>query len=346
MFAKRTPRLAAAFLAASVMVGGLAVVSSTNAQAAVLGTLTLDPPSATTAGNVKYPTFTTSAGCPTTADAYEVWLSGPGLFAAPVTPVKVITNIDNGYSEVAGFTTVNAMQSVLDAQHDLGGASSVNPAGEYTFTLRCIDSFDNSVSLGEFVGKAYYTSPTAYRATPPPPVQTKLATASGTYKVGATLRCSAAFSGATGALAYSWFNNGTKVNGATKTTFALTAAHLNRSIACGVTATNANGSTLSKSAAHKIALGNKAALKKAPKISGTAKVKKKLSVSTGTWSLPGLSYTYQWKANGKAISGAKSAKYKVAKKYKGKKLTVTVTAKKAGYAPATATTAATKKVKK
>jgi hypothetical protein len=67
-----------------------------------------------------------------------------------------------------------------------------------------------------------------------------------------------------------------------------------------------------------------------PKIIGTAAVGKKLKVSTGTWK-PKPKFTYQWYAGGKKIKGATKTTYKIAKKYKGKKITVKVTAKRAQY---------------
>jgi hypothetical protein len=59
-----------------------------------------------------------------------------------------------------------------------------------------------------------------------------------------------------------------------------------------------------------------------------------------------VALTYQWKANGTAISGATSATYKPTSATVGKKITVTVTGKKADYTTATRTSAATAAVVK
>jgi hypothetical protein len=64
------------------------------------------------------------------------------------------------------------------------------------------------------------------------------------------------------------------------------------------------------------------------KISGTNKVGKKLTAKyTKSKAVSGVkySYTYKWYANGKVIKGATKSTYKIAKKYKGKKITVKVT---------------------
>ncbi|MEU9244984.1 Tat pathway signal protein [Streptomyces sp. NPDC048385] len=78
----------------------------------------------------------------------------------------------------------------------------------------------------------------------------------------------------------------------------------------------------------------------APQITGTAKVGAKVTATTGSWSAAPGSYTYQWQADGKAISGATAASYTVPAALLGKKLTVTVTALKSGWLSGTATSAA------
>ncbi|GAA2248957.1 hypothetical protein GCM10010401_23500 [Rarobacter faecitabidus] len=70
---------------------------------------------------------------------------------------------------------------------------------------------------------------------------------------------------------------------------------------------------------------------KTPKIAGTKKVRKKLTAKPGKWSPAKLKYSYQWYRNGKKIKKAKKKSYKLTSKDRGKKITVKVTAKKAGY---------------
>ena len=68
----------------------------------------------------------------------------------------------------------------------------------------------------------------------------------------------------------------------------------------------------------------------APRISGTVKVGRRLSVVRGTWTA-GTAFTYRWYANGRAISGATRSTYVPTKGVKGKRLTVKVTGRKTGY---------------
>ncbi|MFI1723226.1 Tat pathway signal protein [Streptomyces sp. NPDC020489] len=74
----------------------------------------------------------------------------------------------------------------------------------------------------------------------------------------------------------------------------------------------------------------------APKVTGTAKVGAKVTAAPGSWSATPSSYTYQWYADGKPISGATAKTYTLPASVVGKKLTVTVTAVKEGWQSGTA----------
>ncbi len=82
-----------------------------------------------------------------------------------------------------------------------------------------------------------------------------------------------------------------------------------------------------------------------PKISGSAKVGKVLTAVPGTWKPSPVTLAYQWKINGKVLSGATASTLTVPAAAKGKKITVTVTGSKVGYSTASKTSASTAKVK-
>jgi hypothetical protein len=83
-----------------------------------------------------------------------------------------------------------------------------------------------------------------------------------------------------------------------------------------------------------------------PKISGTVKVGRTLKVKVGSWS-PRPSYRYQWYANGEKITSKGTKKsFKVTSKQKGKRITVRVTGRKAGYVTVAKTSKKSKKVAK
>jgi subtilisin family serine protease len=76
-----------------------------------------------------------------------------------------------------------------------------------------------------------------------------------------------------------------------------------------------------------------------PAITGTPQVGEKLTADPGEWDTEGLTFAYQWQADGVDIPGATKATYKVKKADQGKTLTVVVTATAEGLAPATAVSA-------
>jgi hypothetical protein len=69
---------------------------------------------------------------------------------------------------------------------------------------------------------------------------------------------------------------------------------------------------------------------KAPAITGTVRVGVTVRAATGTWTPAATSYAYQWYASGVAIKGATGSAYAVPAAVRGKRLSVTVTAKRSG----------------
>jgi beta-glucosidase-like glycosyl hydrolase len=81
-----------------------------------------------------------------------------------------------------------------------------------------------------------------------------------------------------------------------------------------------------------------------PKIVGTRKVGRTLKAKVGAWS-PAPTFSYQWYRGGKAIAKATSSTYKVKAADRGKRITVTVKAARAGYATIVKASAKTAKIK-
>lgn len=84
----------------------------------------------------------------------------------------------------------------------------------------------------------------------------------------------------------------------------------------------------------------------APSIAGTAKVKRTLTARVGSWAVRPTGYSYKWLRNGAVISKATRPTYKLAKKDRGKRISVIVTASRAGFPAYAARSAQTKKVAK
>ncbi len=144
------------------------------------------------------------------------------------------------------------------------------------------------------------------------------------------------------ALTYQWLRNGSPIPKATGTNYPLTAADSGRSFKVRITgAKSGYTTTVRDSAAVRVTAGSLATV--TPKITGTAKVAKKLTVKTGTWT-SGTKLTYQWHRSGKPIKGAKSKTYTLTSDDRGDRISVKVTGFKAGYASAAKTSAKTGKV--
>lgn len=76
-----------------------------------------------------------------------------------------------------------------------------------------------------------------------------------------------------------------------------------------------------------------------PKISGTARTGRTLTVSTGTWTPVPASYSYRWYRDGKPIAKAAKRMYKITSKDRKHTITAKVTARRSGVPAKTATAA-------
>lgn len=140
---------------------------------------------------------------------------------------------------------------------------------------------------------------------------------------------------------YRWLVGTKAIPGATEETFAPTAAQVGKKIILEVTA---DGQTRTYSELEAVYKG---IFSKAPKprLAGPVAVGTPVAVDTGAWDVPGITFSYQWKRNGKKIKKATRATYRPTKADKGKKLTVTVTAKAPGYVSKSVTSASVKVAK-
>lgn len=140
-----------------------------------------------------------------------------------------------------------------------------------------------------------------------------------------------------------WTRNGVAIKGAIFPSYKLTTADAGKTIAFSQTATRLYYDAATSVSAT-VTVKKLLTTTPTPKVSGTFKVGKKLTAKTTTWKPTKVALSYQWKRDGKAISGAKSSTYKLKKADKKHKISVSITGSKSGYVSVTKTSAA-KKVK-
>jgi hypothetical protein len=161
--------------------------------------------------------------------------------------------------------------------------------------------------------------------------KTPVPTITGTLKVGQKLTAAEKTWNNDVTFEYQWFATGKAINGATKKTFTLTGAQLGKTITVKVTGSLEGYTSVTKSsvATKKIAVGVMT-IAAVPKIVGSVKAGKAVTVDTGVW-VAGAKLAIVWLLDGKAIKGATGKKLTLSKKAKGKKLSVSVTGTATGY---------------
>lgn len=135
---------------------------------------------------------------------------------------------------------------------------------------------------------------------------------------------------------YQWLRNGLPISGATKSTYTLTSADIAQYVGVEVTGSQPGFNTVTRSALSEISIPALKLASSAPKLSGTAQVGKKLTVTPGKWT-DGTKLQYQWLTTGKQsgstklIKGATSRTYTVQPRDVGRFVWASVTGSKTNY---------------
>ncbi|MEU9453903.1 Ig-like domain repeat protein [Streptomyces sp. NPDC048277] len=282
--------------------------------------------------------FTSNTAYQNTDPAGSVAATTTTLTAAPASPVVEGTSVKLT-AAVAPATAAGTVQ-FKDGTQALGGPVAVS-AGTASLTTGALAAGGHSLTAEFTPSDASAYAPSASAALPytvkvKPPTVVSAPKVTGTAKVGSTVTCSATFNGAT-SYTYAWLRDGTAIGGATARTRALVAADYTHKLACRVTAGNSGGNTTATSPAVTVALGPALKNTARPSTTGTAKAGKRLTAKPGSWTPAAASYTYVWKRDGHAIRGGTHSTYLLTRTDKGHLITVTVTAKRSGYANGTAT---------
>jgi hypothetical protein len=253
----------------------------------------------------------------------------------PTITVPTENSVANGasFDALTGVSATDDTDGDLTSSVQVSGSVDTATPGDYQLTYTVTDAAGNVATATRTVT---VTAGTFVAATP---------TITGQVAVGSTVSAEPGTWTPTADFSYQWLADGTAISGATAKTFTIPASLASKSVSVQVTGAASGYTSLTKtSAGYRVAKASFAKQAK-PVIKGKAVRNKRLSVKVGTWS-PTPAISYRWYANGKAIKGATSGSLKLTKSLVGKRITVKVTATKAGYATVTIGSSATSKVKR
>ncbi|MFF2850655.1 Ig-like domain repeat protein [Streptomyces sp. NPDC058001] len=159
MFPKRPLRTLSAGVVTVVAALGAGLVVAPSAQAAEIGTISINPKTGTDDSGID---FSTSGACPDTASNVIVSVKGSGF------PAEGQNVVGNAPIETFNTTADGGMNipltSTMRDYANIAGFSTLQ--GKYDFTVTCRTAF-NGTSLGDFTGAIWFTSNTAYQANDP-----------------------------------------------------------------------------------------------------------------------------------------------------------------------------------
>ncbi|MFD7310854.1 S8 family serine peptidase [Promicromonospora sp. NPDC059942] len=193
------------------------------------------------------------------------------------------------------------------------------------------------------VGSAEGYLPTAVTSEPTEPIgigdlSSTAPTISPTAKVGTTLYAKSGTWTSGTTFTYQWFANGTAISGATGFTFVPTSTHRGKQLTVTLSGKRA-GYTPESRTSPAVTVGYGAFVMAAPRISGMSYPGATVSAVAPPATPARTTTTYQWKIDGKNISGATKSTFKIPTSYDGRKLTVTVTGKRPGISTKSVTSA-------
>ncbi len=223
-----------------------------------------------------------------------------------------------GTTPIRGATASTRTVSVYDA----GQSLQVRVTGKrqrYTPTVR--------------TSSATATVPLLTFETAPQP------TVSGTAKVGSTLTAErGTWAPAPVTLTYQWYRGSTKIAGATKSRYTVTASDGGAQLSVTVTGSKLGYVSVGRQSAVTDTVPRQVVGSK-PTISGDSRVGSTLRVKAGVWTPGPVTLSYQWYRNNAAIEGATRSSYTPAVPDLKARLTVRVTGERDDHLPQTRTSA-------
>ncbi|MCW2814914.1 MAG: hypothetical protein JWN84_2369 [Nocardioides sp.] len=256
--------------------------------------------------------------------------------------MKSPNRLARGVSLVAGLTLALTMAAPVSAQADeppVVNRDLCLPELPLPLPIPCIPGLPElplpELPLPEIPGlpglpglPGSATAPTATRAT----------AITGEARTGSTLTATPpTWDQTTGVTTtYQWKRAGTAIAGATQTTYVVTADDVAKAVTVVATGrTSPTTATESPSPVVTPTTGAAPTASTKPDITGTSAIGSTLAVSSGTWTGPQSTYTYQWyrsRGRGAApITGATGTTYQLTNADAGRKVVVLVFAARPGY---------------
>lgn len=168
-------------------------------------------------------------------------------------------------------------------------------------------------------------------------------TIKGTVEVGHKLTATAGSWGpGSVTLRYQWYRNGSRIGGATASSYSVTIADAGSKLSVRVTGSKLRYTTTARTSKQTATVPLlKLTKSPTPTLSGKAAIGHTLTATAGTWAPSPVTVRYQWYRGSTAISGATGRSYTLTRADGGSAIKVAVTGTKAGYASITRSSAAT-----
>ena len=269
----------------------------------------------------------------TTGGHFDLVDAGSGLVALYSRTAGRYVSVDKYTSHLlASQMNVNGAAKFSLIRIADGSVSLQSTNGRY---VAAYDRQDSLIAHGAGIGSTTKFYRAAITGAPFAALKaTKAPSISGTLRVGATVKANpGTWTPTATSYAYQWYANGVAIKGATAQSLKISAGLAGKRLTVQVTAklvAHPSGTATSPASA-KIAKAAAPKATKRPAISGTPKVGRTVKVSAGTWSPKADLLPYEWRLNGKVIKGATGKSLKLKSSWRGKKITVTVIARKAGH---------------
>jgi hypothetical protein len=288
------------------------------------------------------------------------WLPRPGSTSLPA--VTGADAVNQTLTSSAGTWSGGATSFSYQWQRCSGaGSGCVDIAGATgsTYTLTNADgghTVRSTVSATNVNGASQFAASASTAVVVPVPATTSAPLVSGIAAVGKSFSTTTGTWNTAASFTYQWLRCSPDGSGcaavpaATASTYPLIGDDADHVLKAVVSATNAAGTTSATSVASALVVAVPHA-GRPPRISGRAKVGRRLTAVPGAWSGPPTSYAYQWlrcSAHGgkcAAIRKATGGHYRLTHHDAGHRLRIRVTARNAAGSQAT-TSAATKRVRR